>query len=91
VKQIRGRSRHHVDYDRREVQERLAKLVGGSRSSRSARPPDRDEGKKARVEERWHATRRGGREGIVPGGGVALLRAVVALEELKVSGEQQYG
>ncbi|MDB4966064.1 MAG: chaperonin GroEL [Myxococcales bacterium] len=93
VKQIRAQVEETTsDYDREKLQERLAKLVGGVAVIKVGAATETEmKEKKARVEDALHATRAAVEEGIVPGGGVALLRAVSALDKLKVSGEQQYG
>ena len=72
------------DYDREKLQERLAKLVGGVAVIKVGAATETElKEKKARVEDAMHATRAAVEEGIVPGGGVALLRCVPALEKLK--------
>jgi chaperonin GroEL len=80
------------DYDREQLQERLAKLSGGVAvvNVGAATEVEMKE-KKARVEDALHATRAAVEEGIIPGGGVALLRAQVALDKLKVEGGQSVG
>ena len=80
------------DYDREKLQERLAKLSGGVAviNVGAATEVEMKE-KKARVEDALHATRAAVEEGIIPGGGVALLRAVPALSKVKVDEEQQVG
>ena len=80
------------DYDREKLQERLAKLSGGVAvvNVGAATEVEMKE-KKARVEDALHATRAAVEEGIIPGGGVALLRAQDALDKLKVEGGQQVG
>tara|TARA_B100000003_G_scaffold164251_1_gene150408 strand:- start:843 stop:2486 length:1644 start_codon:yes stop_codon:yes gene_type:complete len=80
------------DYDREKLQERLAKLSGGVAviNVGAATEVEMKE-KKARVEDALHATRAAVEEGIVPGGGVALLRSVSALDKVKVDEEQQVG
>jgi chaperonin GroEL len=80
------------DYDREKLQERLAKLVGGVAviNVGAATEVEMKE-KKARVEDAMHATRAAREEGIVPGGGVALVRARSALDALKLSEEQMFG
>jgi chaperonin GroEL len=76
------------DYDREKLQERLAKLAGGvAQISVGAASEAELKEKKARVEDALHATRAAIEEGVVPGGGVALLRARKALDNLKVKGE----
>jgi chaperonin GroEL len=80
------------DYDREKLQERLAKLVGGVAVVKVGAATETEmKEKKARVEDALHATRAAVEEGIVPGGGVALLRAQRALDELKVPDEQVAG
>ncbi|MCC6998419.1 MAG: chaperonin GroEL [Deltaproteobacteria bacterium] len=80
------------DYDREKLQERLAKLVGGVAVVKvGAATEVAMKEKKARVEDALHATRAAVEEGIVPGGGVALLRALPALEKLKFEDDRQYG
>jgi chaperonin GroEL len=93
VKQIRVQVEDTTsDYDREKLQERLAKLVGGVAVIRVGAATEVEmKEKKARVEDAMHATRAAVEEGIVPGGGVALLRALKALEELKLDEEQQFG
>ena len=80
------------DYDREKLQERLAKLSGGVAvvNVGAATEVEMKE-KKARVEDALHATRAAVEEGIIPGGGVALLRAQDALDKLKVKGGQSVG
>lgn len=93
IKQIRAQIEETTsDYDREKLQERLAKLVGGVAVIYvgAATEPEMKE-KKARVEDSLHATRAAVEEGIVPGGGVALLRCIPALEKLKLDGEEQSG
>jgi chaperonin GroEL len=80
------------DYDREKLQERLAKLVGGVAVVRVGAATETEmKEKKARVEDALHATRAAVEEGIVPGGGVALLRTLPALSKLELAGDQQYG
>ncbi|AKF06231.1 chaperonin GroEL [Sandaracinus amylolyticus] len=80
------------DYDREKLQERLAKLVGGVAVIKVGAATEVEmKEKKARVEDALHATRAAVEEGIVPGGGVALLRAQSALDGLKLSDEQAVG
>ena len=80
------------DYDREKLQERLAKLVGGVAVIKVGAATEVEmKEKKARVEDALHATRAAVEEGIVPGGGVALIRAQKGLENLKVSDEQMAG
>ena len=93
VKQIRAQIEDATsDYDREKLQERLAKLVGGVAVIRVGAATETEmKEKKARVEDAMHATKAAVEEGIVPGGGVALLRAAKALCGLKLDGEQQLG
>jgi len=80
------------DYDREKLQERLAKLVGGVAVIKVGAASELEmKEKKARVEDALHATRAAVEEGIVPGGGVALIRAQKALDGLKVDPEQEAG
>jgi chaperonin GroEL len=80
------------DYDREKLQERLAKLVGGVAVVKVGAATEVEmKEKKARVEDALNATRAAVEEGIVPGGGVALLRCQASLDELKVSKEQTVG
>lgn len=81
-----------TDYDKEKLQERLAKLVGGVAVIRVGAPTEIEmKEKKARVEDALNATRAAVEEGIVPGGGTALLRTAMELNSLKVEGEQQAG
>jgi chaperonin GroEL len=80
------------DYDREKLQERLAKLAGGVAVIRVGAATETEmKEKKARVEDALHATRAAVEEGIVPGGGVTLIRAAKALDALKLEGEQAHG
>ena len=80
------------DYDREKLSERLAKLVGGVAVVKVGAATESEmKEKKARVEDALHATRAAVEEGIVPGGGVALIRAQAVLDKLKVEGEQAAG
>jgi len=80
------------DYDREKLQERLAKLAGGVAVVRVGAATETEmKEKKARVEDALHATRAAVEEGIVPGGGVALLRCLPALESLKLRGDEAIG
>ncbi|MGA2194862.1 MAG: chaperonin GroEL [Bryobacteraceae bacterium] len=80
------------DYDREKLQERLAKLAGGVAVIKVGAATETEmKEKKARVEDALHATRAAVEEGIVPGGGVALLRAAKALATLKLEGDEQIG
>jgi chaperonin GroEL len=93
VKQIRAQIEDTTsDYDREKLQERLAKIVGGVAVIKVGAATESEmKEKKARVEDAMHATKAAVEEGIVPGGGVALLRGVKALETLKLTGDQQVG
>jgi chaperonin GroEL len=93
VKQLRVQIEETTsDYDREKLQERLAKLVGGVAVIKVGAATETElKEKKARVEDAMHATRAAVEEGIVPGGGVALLRTVPALEKLKLSGDEAVG
>ncbi len=93
VKQMRVQIEETTsDYDREKLQERLAKLVGGVAVIRVGAATEVEmKEKKARVEDAMHATRAAVEEGIVPGGGVALLRSIKVLEALKLGEEQQFG
>jgi chaperonin GroEL len=93
VKQIRAQIEDtSSDYDREKLQERLAKLVGGVAVIKVGAATETEmKEKKARVEDAMHATKAAVEEGIVPGGGVALLRASKALEGLKLTGDQLVG
>jgi chaperonin GroEL len=80
------------DYDREKLQERLAKLVGGVAVIKVGAATETElKEKKARVEDAMHATRAAVEEGIVPGGGTALLRAIPALEKIKMDGDELVG
>ena len=93
VKQIRVQIEDTTsDYDREKLEERLAKLVGGVALIKVGAATETEmKEKKARVEDAMHATKAAVEEGIVPGGGVALLRAVEAVEKLKVEGDARIG
>ena len=93
IKQLRSQIDETTsDYDREKLQERLAKLVGGVAVIKVGAATETEmKEKKARVEDAMHATRAAVEEGIVPGGGVALLRAVPALAKLKMAGDEQTG
>jgi chaperonin GroEL len=93
VKQIRAQVEETTsDYDREKLQERLAKLVGGVAVIKVGAATETEmKEKKARVEDAMHATKAAVEEGIVPGGGVALLRAAKALDGLKLAGDQLVG
>src|SRR3954464_14736982 len=93
VRQIRTQVEETTsDYDREKLQERLAKLVGGVAVIKVGAATETEmKEKKARVEDAMHATKAAVEEGIVPGGGVALIRAAKALEGLKLEGDQAIG
>ena len=80
------------DYDREKLEERLAKLAGGvAQVNVGAATEVEMKEKKARVEDALHATRAAVEEGILPGGGVALIRALKALDKVKVTGDERVG
>ena len=91
IKQIRAQIEETTsDYDREKLQERLAKLVGGVAVVRVGAATEMEmKEKKARVEDALHATRAAVEEGVVPGGGVALIRASAALDNLRGGGEEE--
>ena len=93
IKQIRAQIEETTsDYDREKLQERLAKLAGGVAVIKvGAATETAMKEKKARVEDALNATRAAVEEGIVPGGGVALLRASKAIDRLKVEGDEKVG
>ncbi len=93
VKQIKTQVEETTsDYDREKLQERLAKMVGGVAVINVGAATETEmKEKKARVEDALHATKAAVEEGIVPGGGVALLRCIPSLEKLKLSHDQQVG
>jgi chaperonin GroEL len=93
VKQIRREVEDTTsDYDREKLQERLAKLVGGVAVIKVGAATEVEmKEKKARVEDAMHATRAAVEEGIVPGGGVALIRALPALDKLTFDDDRRYG
>jgi len=93
IKQIRAQIEETTsDYDREKLQERLAKMVGGVAVIKVGAATEVEmKEKKARVEDAMHATRAAVEEGIVPGGGVALVRASAALADLKVPEEERIG
>src|SRR5690606_5901463 len=93
VRQIRAQIEETTsDYDREKLQERLAKLVGGVAVINVGAATETEmKEKKARVEDALNATRAAVEEGIVPGGGVALIRTLKALDSLKVSDEEAFG
>jgi chaperonin GroEL len=93
VKQIRSLIDDTTsDYDREKLQERLAKLVGGVAVIKVGAATETEmKEKKARVEDAMHATKAAVEEGIVPGGGVALLRAIAAVEAVKAEGDVRVG
>jgi chaperonin GroEL len=93
VKQLRTQVEDTTsDYDREKLQERLAKLVGGVAVIKVGAATETElKEKKARVEDAMHATRAAVEEGIVPGGGTALLRCLNALDKLKLEGDEAIG
>ncbi len=93
VKQLRAQVEDTTsDYDREKLQERLAKLVGGVAIIKVGAATETEmKEKKARVEDAMHATKAAVEEGIVPGGGVALLWASKVLENLQVAGDERIG
>src|SRR5216110_2958051 len=93
IKQIRAQIEETTsDYDREKLQERLAKLAGGVAIIKVGAATETEmKEKKARVEDALNATRAAVEEGIVPGGGVALLRASEAIDKLKVEGDEKVG
>jgi chaperonin GroEL len=93
VKQIRAQVEDTTsDYDREKLQERLAKLVGGVAVIKVGAATEMElKEKKARVEDAMHATRAAVEEGIVPGGGTALLRCLGPLDKLKLEGDEAIG
>jgi chaperonin GroEL len=93
IKQLRAQAEETTsDYDREKLQERLAKLAGGVAIIKVGAATEIEmKEKKARVEDALHATRAAVEEGIVPGGGVALLRASMTLQSLHLEGDEQFG
>ncbi len=93
VKEIRSQvEKTTSDYDREKLQERLAKLVGGVAVIKVGAATETEmKEKKARVEDAMHATRAAVEEGIVPGGGVALIRCIDAVDALKLTGDEAAG
>jgi chaperonin GroEL len=93
IKQIRAQIEETTsDYDREKLQERLAKLAGGVAIIKvGAATETAMKEKKARVEDALNATRAAVEEGIVPGGGVALLRAATVIDSLKLEGDEKVG
>jgi chaperonin GroEL len=93
IKQIRAQIEETTsDYDREKLQERLAKLAGGVAVIKvGAATETAMKEKKARVEDALNATRAAVEEGIVPGGGVSLLRAARAIDSLKLEGDEKVG
>jgi chaperonin GroEL len=93
VKQIRAQVEETTsDYDREKLQERLAKLVGGVAVIKVGAATETEmKEKKARVEDALNATRAAVEEGIVPGGGVAYLRTLAALDKMKLEGDEEVG
>src|SRR5947207_3244106 len=93
IKQVRAQIEETTsDYDREKLQDRKAKMIGGVAGIKVGAATEVEmKEKKARVEDALHATRAAVEEGIVPGGGVALLRAGTVLEKLKVPEEERWG
>jgi chaperonin GroEL len=93
VKEIRSQiEKTTSDYDREKLQERLAKLVGGVAVIKVGAATETEmKEKKARVEDAMHATRAAVEEGIVPGGGVALVRCIDAIDNLHLEGDEKIG
>jgi chaperonin GroEL len=93
VKQLRAQVEDTTsEYDREKLQERLAKLVGGVAIIKVGAATETEmKERKARVEDAMHATKAAVEEGIVPGGGVALLRASKVLQQLELEGDEQIG
>ncbi len=93
IKQIESeKEKTTSDYDREKLQERLAKLTGGvAQINVGAASESEMKEKKARIEDALHATRAGIEEGIVPGGGVALIRCIDTIKQLKLSGDEATG
>src|SRR5947199_449504 len=93
VREIRAQvEKTTSDYDREKLQERLAKLVGGVAVIKVGAATETEmKEKKARVEDAMHATRAAVEEGIVPGGGVALIRCAGAVDKVKADGDEQIG
>ncbi len=93
VKQIRRQIEETTsEYDREKLQERLAKLAGGVAVINVGAATETEmKERKARVEDALHATRAAVEEGIVPGGGVALIRCIPAIDKVKVDGDEQVG
>ena len=93
IKQIRAQIKETTsDYDREKLQERLAKIIGGVAVINIGAATETEmKEKKARVEDALNATRAAVEEGILPGGGIALVRCLKALDELSLEGEEQSG
>jgi chaperonin GroEL len=93
IEQIKAEiDRTTSDYDREKLQERLAKLAGGVAVIKVGAPTEAAmKEKKARVEDALHACRAAVEEGILPGGGVSVLRAIAAIEKLKLDGDEKIG
>jgi chaperonin GroEL len=93
IKQIKAQIEDtSSDYDREKLQERLAKLSGGVAVIRVGAATETElKEKKARVEDAMHATKAAVEEGIVPGGGIALLKSINTLKEVKLEGDMQFG
>src|SRR5262249_14822430 len=80
------------DYDKEKLQERLAKLAGGGAGNHRGAPTEPEmKGKKAPVQDPLQATRPAVEEGIVPGGGVALIRCIPAVEKMELTGDELIG
>ncbi len=93
IEQIKNEiDRTTSDYDREKLQERLAKLAGGVAVIKVGAPTEADmKQKKARVEDALHACRAAVEEGILPGGGVSVLRAIPSIDKLKLDGDERIG
>jgi chaperonin GroEL len=93
IKQIKNQIEDTTsDYDKEKLQERLAKLSGGVAVIRVGAATETElKEKKARVEDAMHATKAAVEEGIVPGGGIALLKSIKTLKDLKLDGDMQLG
>jgi chaperonin GroEL len=93
VDQIRNQIEQSTsDYDKEKLQERLAKLAGGVAVIKVGAPTESAmKERKARVEDAMHATRAAVEEGVVPGGGLALMRCIDSVQEVKVRGDERFG
>jgi chaperonin GroEL len=93
IKQIKAQiASTDSDYDKEKLQERLAKLVGGVAVINVGAATETEmKEKKARVEDALHATRAAAQEGIIPGGEIGLLRSIVAVEKMKLEGDEAIG